>query len=118
MAISITVAYFPLARLAPLINRDGLTADSGIELALLIGNLCAMAMGIMGMTIGWMSLIHGYSNPRLTGALLIVEQTALIPYVSDIVNIGKLANTGAAFIPPGKSMSLLHMRSSAFLVDH
>jgi hypothetical protein len=101
LAISITVAYFPLARLAPLINRgDGNTADSNTELALLIGNLCAVTMGIMGMTIGGMSLVHDYSTPFLTSAFLIFEQTALIPWLSDIVNIGQIAADGAGFIPP------------------
>lgn len=115
LAISITVAFFPLARLAPLINRDGETASEGIGLWALIGNLVAMAIGTTGMMIGWMSMTHDYSSPRLTGAFLILEQLAFIPYVVDIVNIGKMANTGAAFIPPSKQPTWFSGRSFALI---
>lgn len=100
LAISITVCFFPLARLAPLINGNGMTADSGIQLSALIGNLIAMTMGIMGISLAWAELVHDYSNARLTLGVAIFEVLAFIPYVTDIVMIGKAANTGKAFIPP------------------
>lgn len=100
MAMSITVAWFPLARVAPLINGNGETVDHGIEFSALVGNLIALAMGLMGITLAWAELVHEYSNPGITFAVSIFEILAFIPYVTDIVMIGKAANTGNAFIPP------------------
>lgn len=97
LAISITVAWFPLARLAPLINGDGMTVSSGIEFAALVGNLIALAMGLLGMTVSWMELVHEYSNANFTFGISIFEILAFVPYVTDIVMIGRAANTGTAF---------------------
>mmetsp|Transcript_19277 Transcript_19277/g.29288 ORF Transcript_19277/g.29288 Transcript_19277/m.29288 type:complete len:339 (+) Transcript_19277:82-1098(+) len=99
LVISLTVAWFPLARLAPQINRDGGTVDTGAPLAAMIGNLIALTMGIMGMTIGYMSLVHDYTSAAFTGFAIIFEVLALIPYIVDIYMIGDAASTGAAFIP-------------------
>ena len=100
LAISITVCFFPLARLAPLINGHGKTVDSDIEFAALMGNLIAMAMGIMGISLAWAELVHDSFHPTITFGVMVFEVAAFIPYVTDIVMIGKQANTGMAFIPP------------------
>lgn len=100
LPISITVAWFPLARLAGVISGNGMTASSGIEFAFLMGNLIALAMGILGITVAWMELVHDYSNANFTFGISIFEILAFVPYVTDIVMIGKAANTGAAFNVP------------------
>ena len=51
------------------------------------------------MLIGYMSLVHDYGHKYITGFLLIFVQTAFIPYVTDMTNIGKIARTGSGFIP-------------------
>lgn len=98
LAISITVCFFPLARLAPFINGKGETADSGIAFAALMGNLIACAMGLLGMTLAWMELVHEYGNANFTFGVSIFEILAFVPYVTDIVMIGKADNTVA--VPP------------------
>jgi hypothetical protein len=100
LPISITVGFFPLSRLAPLINGNGNTVDSGIEFAALMGNLIALAMGLLGITVSWMELVHEYSNANFTFGISIFEILAFVPYVTDIVMIGKAANTGMAFNVP------------------
>ena len=99
MAISITVCFFPLARLAPFINGDGETVTSGIEFAALVGNLIAWVMGILGMGLAWAEMVHEASNANFTFAVSVFEILAFVPYVTDIVMIGKAANGGTAFIP-------------------
>jgi len=79
LAISITVCWFPLARLAPLINRDGETARDGIEFAALVGNLIAVAIGLLGIAITWADLVHDIFHPSVTLGVLVFEILALIP---------------------------------------
>ena len=88
-----------MARLAPLINRDGETVKSGIDMAALVGNLIALALGLLGMAVSWAELVHDTFHPQVTLGVMIFEILAFIPYITDIVMIGKMANTGAAFIP-------------------
>lgn len=100
LAISITVCFFPTGRLAPLINGNGGTVNSGIQFAALMGNLIAFAMGILGGALAWAELVHDYGNANITFGISIFEILAFVPYITDIVMIGKAANTGKAFIPP------------------
>ena len=52
-----------------------------------------------GMLTGYLSLVHGYRNKYLSGFLLIWAQTAWIPYITDMTNVGKIARSGVGFIP-------------------
>ena len=77
-----------------------MTAKSGIEFSALIGNLVTLAMGLLGISVSWAELVHDTFHPQVTFGVMILEITAFIPYITDIVMIGKMANTGTAFIPP------------------
>ena len=98
--LSICATFFPLASLSGLIGPDGTTADEGIPLASLVAGLCVVVIGLFGMLTAYMSLVHGYGNKYLTGFLLIWVQTAWIPYITDMTNVGDIASTGKGFIPP------------------
>lgn len=65
----------------------------------LIAGLCVVVIGLSGMMVGYLSLVHDYGHKYLTGFLLIFVQTAFIPYVTDMTDIGMTANTGVGFIP-------------------
>ena len=99
LAISITVTFFPLARLAPLINRDDMTVKSGIEFSALVGNLIALTMGLLGISVSWAELVHDTFHPQVSFGIMVFEIAAFIPYFTDLAMIGKMANTGTAFIP-------------------
>lgn len=77
-----------------------MTVKSGIELSALFGNLIALTMGLLGISVSWAELVHDTFHPQVTFGVMIFEIAAFIPYITDIVMIGKMANTGAAFIPP------------------
>ena len=97
--LSICATFFPLANVAGRIGPDGTTADEGIPLSSLVAGLCVIVIGLTGMLTGYMALVHDYSNRYLTGFLLIWVQTAFIPYVTDMTDVGKTANSGVGFIP-------------------
>ena len=97
--LSICATFFPLASVSTLISPDGGTQTSGIPFASLIAGLCVIVIGLTGMATGYAALVHDYQNKYLTGFLLIWVQTAWIPYITDMTNVGDMARTGAAFIP-------------------
>uniref|UniRef100_A0A7S1GQX7 Uncharacterized protein n=1 Tax=Cyclophora tenuis TaxID=216820 RepID=A0A7S1GQX7_CYCTE len=97
--LSICATFFPLANVAGRIGPDGTTADEGIPLASLVAGLCVILIGITGMLTGYLCLVHDYSNKYLTGFLLLWVQTAFIPYITDMTDVGKTARTGKGFIP-------------------
>lgn len=97
--MSICATFFPLAGTSGLIGPDGTTQTSGIPFSSLIAGLCVIVIGLTGMLTAYLSLIHGYSHKYLTGFLLIWVQTAWIPYITDMTNVGKIAATGKGFIP-------------------
>lgn len=88
-----------MANLSGLIGPDGTTANEGIPLASLIAGICVVTIGLTGMITGYLALVHDYGHKLLTGWALIIVQTAWIPYITDMTNVGKLAATGQAFIP-------------------
>lgn len=108
--LSICATFFPMANLAGLIGPDGTTASEGIPLASLIAGLCVVTIGLTGMTTGYLALIHDYGHKLLTGWALIIVQTAWIPYITDMTNVGQIAATGVGFIPAvyGPSVSNVH----------
>jgi hypothetical protein len=49
------------------------------------------------MLTGYLALIHDYSNKVLTVWVLIIVQTAWIPYITDMTNLGKITASGMGF---------------------
>mmetsp|Transcript_20919 Transcript_20919/g.34565 ORF Transcript_20919/g.34565 Transcript_20919/m.34565 type:complete len:368 (+) Transcript_20919:91-1194(+) len=95
--LSICATFFPMAGLAGLIGPDGTTVNEGVPLARLVAGVCVIAIGLSGMLTGYLALAHDYSNKWLTTWVLIIVQTAWIPYITDMTNVGKMAATGEAF---------------------
>jgi hypothetical protein len=80
------VALQPLANIASLINTDD--ERSHIEKASLAGGFFQVAFGGMAMMVGYLSLVQSFGNPNLSVALILLTQTAWIPYITDMVAIG------------------------------
>ena len=97
--LSTAALVFPMANVATLVGPDGTTANEGIPLTSLIAGIFVISMGMMGMVLGYLQLVHDYGNRWLTGFLMIYSQLAWVPYITDLTNVGKLARTGEAFIP-------------------
>lgn len=96
--LSICATFFPLANVSKLIGPDDTTADRGIEFASLFGGLCVIVTGLTGMLVGYACLVHDYGNLQLTKFLLVIVQTAYIPYITDIWSVGRTADSGVGFI--------------------
>jgi hypothetical protein len=100
MVTGICAIIQPLANIASLIGPNGTSASSGIPLSALFGGLCLVSIGITSVFTGYNQIVHDWGNKHLTGALVILTQTAFITYITDMVDVGKSARTGQAFIPP------------------
>ncbi len=100
--LAICAIFFPLASLAGQISGNGGTVTAGVPLSSLIGGLCDVLIGLVGVNIGYLCLVHDYGHQYLTGFLLVFVQTAFIGYITFVVDIGMTARTGMGFIPAGK----------------
>jgi len=97
--LSICATFFPMANLSGLVGPDGDVPTEGVPLSSFVASICVIAIGLTGMLTGYLSLVHDFGHRLLTGWALIIVQTAWIPYITDMTNVGKTAATGAAFIP-------------------
>ncbi len=100
--LAICAVFFPLASLAGQISGNDGTVTAGVPLSSLIGGLCDVLIGLVGVNIGYLCLVHDYGHQYLTGFLLVFVQTAFIGYITFVVDIGMTARTGMGFIPAGK----------------
>ena len=107
--LSICATFFPMANLAGLVGPDGTTASEGVPLSSLIASVFVIAIGLTGMLTGYLSLVHDYGHKLLTGFGLVIVQAAWIPYITDMTNVGKMAATGAAFIPAVYNPTVSHV---------
>jgi hypothetical protein len=99
MVTGILAIIQPLASIASLIGPDGTSASSGIPLSALFAGLFLVSIGFVSIFIGYNQIVHDWGNKNLTGALMIWTQTAFIPYITGMVEVGRAARTGQAFIP-------------------
>ena len=90
---------FPQANLASLVGPEGTTASEGIPASSLSASVFVVTMGMIGMVIGYMQLVHDYENKSLTGFLILFTQLAWVPFITDLTAVGRGARSGAAFIP-------------------
>mmetsp|Transcript_55348 Transcript_55348/g.134421 ORF Transcript_55348/g.134421 Transcript_55348/m.134421 type:complete len:367 (+) Transcript_55348:567-1667(+) len=98
MFLSTAALIFPMANLATLVGPDGTTAKEGIPLVSLIASVLVVVLGILGIAVGYLQSIHDYGHKYLTMVLLIWNQFAWIPFITDMVAVGRGAASGAAFI--------------------
>lgn len=98
-ALSICVTYFPLANLTTSIGPNDTTPSSGLPLAGLIAACILVFVGSSGMMVGYLGIVHDYSNKFLTGILLVIIQLTWMPFVTDLYTVGSTATSGVGFVP-------------------
>ena len=91
---------YPLANIATLVGPNGTTANMGIPLSSLISSVFVVLMGMQGMILGYLGLVHDYGHKYLTGFLALFIQLAWMSYLTDLTAVGRGAKSGMAFIPP------------------
>lgn len=95
-------AFQPLATIASLtgIQEDvdneeenvGSANNNAIENASLASGIVQVVFGVLAMIVGYLCLVHDYSNYRLTGVLILLTQLAWMPFITSMVEIGKVAS--------------------------
>ena len=93
-AFGICTTYFRFAWITALINGNGETANSGIALANLIGWLFAILIGFCGSIIGFFAMLGQLPSQFTLKAFLIFEQTAWLPFLTEIVDYALRASGG------------------------
>jgi hypothetical protein len=85
------VAFQPLANIASLIGTDDddEAASTPLERASLAAGFCQVAFGGMSMMVGYLSLVHTYGNANLSAFLILLTQMAWVPFITNIVTVGK-----------------------------
>jgi len=91
--------FQPLAGIAGAIGPNGTTANTGIPLSGFIGGLCLVAIGILSIFTGYNQVVHDWGHKYLTLFLIVLTQTAFIPYITDMTNIGRSARNRELGIP-------------------
>jgi hypothetical protein len=94
-ALSICATFYPMADLSSLVGPDDSTADTGLPLSSLIGAVFVIAIGLSGMLVGYLQVVHDYSHVLLTAWVLVIVQTAWISYITAMVDVGKAAAKGS-----------------------
>ena len=89
----------PLAGIAGSIGPDDTTVSEGIPLSSFIGGLCLAKLGVLAVLVGYNEAVHDWGHRYLTAYLIVFVQTAFIPYITDMVNIGRTARDAKMFIP-------------------
>ena len=90
--MSMCATFYPMTAVAS--DAGNPTASEGVSLAILIGSLCVIAIGFSGALVGYLQIVHDYSNVFMTAWMLLIVQTAWILYLSEMVSIGKDAAKG------------------------
>ena len=85
---------------------DGaINTDAGeIPFWAMIGAFCLFINGICGVILGYMACVHDFSHPYLTLGMIVIIQTAWIPYMTDMSNLGMMADNDPSMqglIPAG-----------------
>jgi hypothetical protein len=83
----------PLANIASGVGADGpiVTDASQVEFWQFVGSCCLFALGVSSMLVGYVEFIHDWGELTPLTLLIILTQSAFIPYVSDMVAVGKAA---------------------------
>ena len=92
---------YPLANIATLVGPNGTTANMGLPVSSLISSVLVVVMGIQGMVLGYLGLVHDVGHKYLTGFLAVFIQLAWMSYLTDLTTVGRGARSGMAFISPG-----------------
>lgn len=99
MLTGMCALFQPLFNLPATIGPDGAVPKEGIALSGFIGAFCLLSIGITSVVVGYLQLVHDWGHKNVTFGLILLSQTAFIPYVTGLTGVVKAARTGAAFIP-------------------
>jgi hypothetical protein len=95
MVSGIVAVLAPLAGIVTAINTDGLNGDYAnpetVAFWTLVGGFCLLFIGITAVTTGFAECIHDAGNTRTTSYAILITQLAFIPYITDMVQVGKSA---------------------------
>jgi hypothetical protein len=94
-----------MADLSSLVEPDDATVNTGVPLASLIGAVFVIAIGLSGMLVGYLQVVHDYSHIPLTAWVLVIVQTAWISYITAMVDVGKAAAKGSPMFGLGYDAS-------------
>jgi hypothetical protein len=91
----------PLPSITARISGDGQTPNDGTPLWILIGGLCLVAVGSASLLFSYHALVHlGHTDAFMKNflvVLLVAIQTAFIPYITLMVEIGQNARKDVMF---------------------
>jgi hypothetical protein len=99
LLFSFAVTIFPQANIATMVGPDGTTPNSGMPLSAFIGGVFVLAMGYLGLVVGWWLTVFDGGHKYLTMLLALTIQLSFVPWVTDLVAIGRGIKSGEAFIP-------------------
>lgn len=84
-AFSAMALVFPLADYTNLVTGDGSTGGTTLSMVMLIGDICVLGVGLLGMAVGFGLLTDG-GSANLTFVACVWEQTVFIEWISKMVN--------------------------------
>lgn len=89
LAIGVCVTFQPLDGIALLVNVKQDASKSDFDtLWLICCGIIQVVFGTLAMVVGYLALVHDYSNRRLTGTLILVTQLSWIPFLTGIIHVG------------------------------
>lgn len=91
LLLATCVTLQPLPEIVSLIGRDD--TRSAIEISSLASGLVQVVFGSLGMLVGYLNLFHDYRNGKLSGALILLVQSAWAPFVTSLTEVGKAASS-------------------------
>jgi hypothetical protein len=81
----------PLAGITGFFSLDNLEESTLLQQVAVAGGVCQLIFGLLGMVVGYLSLVHDYGNPKLSGVLILLTQTAYVPFVTELTAVGQVA---------------------------
>lgn len=88
MIAGLCAVFEPLAAVATAIGPNGTTDSSGIPLSEFVGSLCLIVIGILAVFVGYNQVVYDWGNVKLTGFLMVFSVTSIIPFMTNMVEIG------------------------------
>lgn len=89
----------PMGNIVSSVGYNGTNVKTPIQIASLIGSFCLFKIGVLALFIGYSQVVHDQSHKWVTAYAIVFTQTAFIPYITDMTNVGRTARDGEGFIP-------------------
>jgi hypothetical protein len=95
LVLGTCATFQPLGTIASLVGVEDVHASNTrliLDTIVLTSAILQFLFGTLAMVVGYLSLVHGYGNYRLTGSLIIFTQLAWMPFITGMVEIGQAAS--------------------------